>query len=75
MYEADFAIEWLDFLEKELYHKGERILKLDREPVYNIQPLDTKIKIGVDLILQTMEEQKLFLMEHLGMVNLKGFLE
>ena len=47
--EANFALQWLDYLGNQIYNKDRRILKYDGEPNYDISKLTTKIKLGAML--------------------------
>jgi len=49
MSKADFALQWLDFLKVKIYNKGTRIWQYGGEYTYDIFPLNTRIKCGVEL--------------------------
>jgi hypothetical protein len=50
MSDYDFALQWLDYLGNKVYYKGKQILCYDGEnPDYDINPLETSIRIGQEL--------------------------
>ena len=61
MSNADFALQWLDFLGNKIYNKGKQIFVYDgKDPKYEINPygmLDTKIKYGQKLWDEEEESQ------------------
>ena len=50
MIEANFALQWLDYLGNEIYNKGQRIFKYEGQPNYKISRLKSEIKIGEEFI-------------------------
>ena len=50
MANAEYALQFLDFLGVKLYNNGKRILEYDgKTPDYEIKPLGTKIRVGEDI--------------------------
>lgn len=63
MSEADFALQWLDFLGNKVYNREQRIFLYDGDPNYKINPygmLDTKIRCGQKLWDKEEEDQENF---------------
>jgi hypothetical protein len=48
MHEADFALQWLDFLGNKIYNNGRQIFKYNGEPNYDISRLKSVIRVGQD---------------------------
>lgn len=49
MSKYDFALQWLDYLDIEVYNKGKRILEYDGDPNYQIERLKTGVNVGQEL--------------------------
>src|SRR3990167_2905994 len=50
MTEANFALQWLNYLGNEIYNKGQRIFEYKGQPNYKISQLKNEIKIGEEFI-------------------------
>ena len=50
MTEANFALQWLNYLGNEIYNKGQRIFEYKGQPNYKISQLKSEIKIGEEFI-------------------------
>src|SRR3990167_8351075 len=50
MTEADFALQWLDYLGSKIYNNGKRIFEYSGDPHYEISKLKSYLQIGKELI-------------------------
>ena len=76
MMNANFALQWLDFLGNKVYNNGEQIFRYHGQPTYDISPLTCGINIGTELGIKDDEENLIRIsfqeFERLGYVVVTG---